>query len=307
MDQQMSFAGMAFWVYLSLPMVAKRTIKREVSLSGVGIHSGKAAALTLKPSSSGKILFRRLDLRRREIDINPSSVVAKNCSSLVSGTCSVQTVEHLLAVLSILGVDSLDADLDGPEIPIMDGSGLPFAEAILRAGTTKLPLKKKCIRILKPHTLRENQASLSFSPDTDFRITYAIDFPHPLIRRQQYSLAVTSEVFLREIAPARTFGFLKDVSELWRRGLATGATLENAVVLDEEKVISGPLRFSDEFVRHKILDLIGDLSLWGYPLLGHFQAECAGHCLHLRGLHFLLQNPDYWIFEEQAWPRFLEE
>lgn len=287
-------------------MIEKRTIQKEVFLSGVGIHSGRQVSLTLRPSACGRIVFRRLDLGGREVEVDPLRVESENSSSLVSEDCAIQTVEHLLAVLYVLGIDSLEIDLDGGEIPIMDGSALPLARAILESGLSRLPGRRKAVRILKPYTLQEGQASLSFSPDQDFRLTYVIDFSHPAIGRQAFSFAATREAFLAEIAPARTFGFLKDVPELWKKGLAKGGTLENTVVLDDEKVINGPLRFPDEFVRHKILDLIGDLALWGHPLLGHFQAWRAGHSLHLETVRFLLRNPDYWTFEESAAPRFLE-
>jgi UDP-3-O-[3-hydroxymyristoyl] N-acetylglucosamine deacetylase len=288
-------------------MISKRTLEKVVCLSGVGIHSGKEVTLTLKPSSEGKILFRRLDLGGLEIEVDPQKVEVKNCISLGSGPCVVQTIEHLLAVLHIFGIDSLEIELDGPEIPVMDGSAAPLARAVLKAGLKLLPQKKKAVKILKPYALRENQASLSFSPDVDFRITYLIDFSHPLIRQQELSLALTQKAFLDEIAPARTFGFLKDIPELLRQGLARGGTLENAVVLDGEKVINGPLRYPDEFVRHKILDLIGDLALFGSPLLGHFQADRAGHSLHFKAVQFLLQNPEFWAFEETVFPRYLGE
>jgi UDP-3-O-[3-hydroxymyristoyl] N-acetylglucosamine deacetylase len=287
-------------------MIKKKTIQKEIFISGVGIHSGGQVSMTLRPSACGRIVFRRLDLGGREVEVDPSSVESQKSSSLVSEDCAIQTVEHLLAVLYILGIDSLEIDLDGGEIPIMDGSALPLAQAILEPGLSQLPGRRKTVRILKPYTLQEGEASLSFSPDREFRLTYVIDFPHPVIGRQAFSFAVTKEGFLAEIAPARTFGFLKDVPELWKKGLARGGTLENAVVLDDEKVINGPLRFPDEFVRHKILDLIGDLALWGHPLLGHFQAYRAGHSLHLETVRFLLRNADFWAFEESEAPSFLK-
>ncbi len=286
-------------------MIEQRTVKKEVVLSGVGIHSGQKVSLTLRPSCCGRMIFRRLDLGGREIEVDPLRTALGNASSLVSEHFTVQTVEHLLAVLYVLGVDSLEIELDGGEIPIMDGSALPLAQAILERGLSRLPGRRRVVRILKPCTLHEGEASLSFAPDQDFRLTYSIDFSHPAIGRQEFSFAATREGFLAEIAPARTFGFLKDVPELWKRGLAKGGTLENALILDDEKVINGPLRFPDEFVRHKILDLIGDLALWGHPLLGHFQASKAGHSLHLKTIHFLLRNPDYWTFDESKAPRFL--
>jgi UDP-3-O-[3-hydroxymyristoyl] N-acetylglucosamine deacetylase len=288
-------------------MIEKRTIRKEISFSGTGIHSGKEVTLTLNPSSRGKIFFRRLDLGGLEIDVDPDKVEIKNAVSLVGESGVVQTIEHLMAVLYILGIDSLEIGLSGPEIPFLDGSAAPFAQHVLKAGLKLLSEKKKALKIIKAHTLYDNQASLSFSPDQDFRLTYLIDFSHPLIGRQELSLILTQEAFLAEIAPARTFGFLKDVSELQRQGLIQGGTLENAVVLDSEKVISGPLRYPDEFVRHKILDLIGDLSLLGYPLLGHFQADQAGHRLHLKAVRFLLHNPDFWTLEDASLPGYLRE
>jgi UDP-3-O-[3-hydroxymyristoyl] N-acetylglucosamine deacetylase len=288
-------------------MIEKRTIRKEISFSGTGIHSGKKVTLTLNPSSRGKILFRRLDLAGLEIDVDPEKVEIKNAVSLIGKSGVVQTIEHLMAVLYILGIDSLEIGLSGPEIPFLDGSAAPFAQHVLKAGRKLLSEKKKAVKIIKAHTLYDNQASLSFSPDEDFRLTYLIDFSHPLIGRQELSLILTQKAFLAEIAPARTFGFLKDVSELQRQGLIRGGTLENAVVLDSEKVISGPLRYPDEFVRHKMLDLIGDLSLLGYPLLGHFRADRAGHRLHLKAVRFLLHNPDFWTFEEASLPGYLIE
>ena len=175
----------------------------------------------------------------------------------------------------------------------MDGSATPFVEAILKAGIKHLPGRKKFIQILKPYSIEEGDASLSFYPDSDFKITYGIEYNHPLIQKQQLSLDVNLESFVSEIAPSRTFGFLKDVPALRAHDLALGGSLDNAVVLNEKGLISGTLRFPDEFVRHKILDLIGDLSLMGSPLIGHFHARRAGHDLHLKAVHFLLNNPEY--------------
>lgn len=288
-------------------MVEKRTIGREISISGIGIHSGQRVKMLLKPSLRGEIIFRRLDLGNLELRVEPQRAETGNCTSLVSGSARVQTVEHLLAVLFVCGLDSLDVELDADEIPITDGSGAPLARAILEAGIRPLPEKKTVIKIVRPWTIEEDGACVSFRPASDFSISYAIEFSHPSIGRQDLSLIISRLAFLSGIAPARTFGFLSDVQELRRRGLALGGSIENAVVLDAEKVASGPLRFPDEFVRHKILDLIGDLALLGHPLLGRFEAERAGHRLHLKTVRFLLENPDFWTFEEEAFPRFLEE
>jgi UDP-3-O-[3-hydroxymyristoyl] N-acetylglucosamine deacetylase len=194
----------------------------------------------------------------------------------------------------MFGIDSLIIEINGEEIPIMDGSASPFAQAILDAGIMSLPERKESIKIIKPFSLEEKDASFSFSPNSDFKITYSIEYDHPAIQRQELTLSLNLENFIKEIAPARTFGFLKDVPALRAQGLAAGGSLDNAVVLDEKNVISGPLRYPDEFVRHKILDLIGDLSLMGSPLIGHFKAQRAGHSLHLKAIHFLLDNPEFW-------------
>lgn len=274
----------------------KSTIQKEILLSGKGIHSGKHVDLRLKPSSAGEIIFRRTDLKDLEFHLDPKKIEAKNCSSLVTERGKIKTLEHLLAVLYIFGIDSLIVEINGDEIPIMDGSASPFAQAILEVGLQSLPEKKKSIKILKPFILQEKDASISFYPDSYFRITYSIEYDHPLIQKQESSFLMNLENFLAEIAPARTFGFLKDVPYLRAQGLALGGAFENAVVLDENNVLNGPLRFPDEFVRHKILDLIGDLSVVGSPLIGHFKAHKAGHCLHLEAVHFILDNPEYWNY-----------
>jgi UDP-3-O-[3-hydroxymyristoyl] N-acetylglucosamine deacetylase len=287
-------------------MLPKRTLQREVTISGVGIHTGQEVRLILKPSKSGTIFFRRTDLANLEIPLDPLKVEARNCSALIFESGSVQTIEHLLATLYVFGIDSLEVQLDGAEIPALDGSAAPLCARLLDAGVQNLPQEKRAVRISRPFVLREAGASLSFSPDEDFRLSYAIDFPHPAIGRESFSLLLTRRAFLEQIAPARTFGFLKDVPELRRKGLAGGGSLDNALVLDEKKVINGPLRFSDEFVRHKLLDLIGDLALFGHPLIGHFQADRAGHSLHQRAVRFLLENPSFWTFEPGVAPLYLE-
>jgi UDP-3-O-[3-hydroxymyristoyl] N-acetylglucosamine deacetylase len=275
-------------------MIEKNTIQKEIHLSGIGIHSGRKVDLILKPSSSGRITFRRTDLDNLELAVDPKRIETKSSTYLVYKECKIQTLEHLLAVLYMFGIDSLIIEINGEEIPIMDGSASPFAQAILDAGVMSLPERKKSIKIIKPFSLEEKDAVFSFSPDSDFKISYSIEYDHPAVQRQELSLSLNLENFIKEIAPARTFGFLKDVPALRAQGLAAGGSLDNAVVLDEKNVISGPLRYPDEFVRHKILDLIGDLSLMGSPLIGHFKAQRAGHSLHLKAIHFLLDNPEFW-------------
>jgi len=199
-----------------------------------------------------------------------------------------------MAALFMAGVDSLVIEVKGNEIPILDGSAKIFAEAIARAGPAYLSGQKKIMKITKKFSLQDGDAMIEVSPDTCFRITYGIEFDHPAIGKQDLSLVLDPAVFISEIAPARTFGFLKDIPLLQERGLALGGSLDNALVLDDSKVINGPLRFPDEFVRHKILDLIGDLSLLGAPLRGHFKAGRAGHSLHHKAVRYLLEHPDHY-------------
>ncbi len=273
------------------------TIGKEISFRGVGIHSGKEVSLTLKPSDSGDIVFKRTDLGGREIGLDPRKTGTKNCSYLTSGEFAIQTVEHLLAALSAFGLESLVVEMNGEEVPILDGSALPFAEAIEKAGTRPAGAEKRILRIVHPFKLGNRGASIEVLPNPGFSISYVIEFDHPAIGRQEADIRVTPETFRRAIAPARTFGFLKDVPELQRRGLALGGSFANAVILDEEKVVNGPLRFPDEFVRHKILDLIGDLYLLGCPVAGRFKAFKAGHGLHVRTVNYLLDNPSVMTYE----------
>jgi UDP-3-O-[3-hydroxymyristoyl] N-acetylglucosamine deacetylase len=272
----------------------KATIKKEISFSGVGVHSGQNVECLLKPSSSGEVLFSIRNGESFEIRIDPLRVESNLSSVLTDGPRKVYTIEHLLSVLYVFGVDSIDVELRGSEVPILDGSALPIAEALEEAGIQTLPLEKTYLKVTQPFVAREGDASISVDPDEAFRVSYTIEFDHPAIQTQSFESIVNIESFLRDIAPARTFGFLKDVEKLWSQGLALGGSFENAIVLDETGVINKPLRYDDEFVRHKIIDLIGDLSLVGYPLLGHFNAHKAGHSLHIKAVRFLIENPEYY-------------
>jgi UDP-3-O-[3-hydroxymyristoyl] N-acetylglucosamine deacetylase len=274
-------------------MAAKKTIKNKVAFSGVGIHSGKPVRIELIPSHYGEIIFKRSDLGNVEFPLDPKNIKAENSTMLVTEKGRIRTLEHLLAALWVYGIDSLTIVMDQEEIPAMDGSALPFVQAVHRAGVEELPAEKKPVKIDQPFILKEEDSSVSVVPDAEFKLTYHIDYDHPVIKKQGFSIVLNPVSFEEEIAPARTFGFLEDVPDLQKRGLALGGSLENAVVLDKTQVISGPLRSPDEFVRHKILDLVGDLSLLGNPVKGHFIAKKAGHQLHLRVVRFLLENPEY--------------
>jgi UDP-3-O-[3-hydroxymyristoyl] N-acetylglucosamine deacetylase len=273
----------------------KATIKKEISFSGIGVHSGKNVECTLKPSTTGEILFSIKDVESYEMRLDPLRVESRFSSVLTNGQRNIHTIEHLLSALYVFGVDSIDIELKGSEIPILDGSALPIANALEQCGIQTLPYKKTIMKVIKPFVVQEENATISVNPDEEFKISYTIEFDHPSIQKQTLDFVVNKESFLKKIAPARTFGFLKDVEGLWAQGFALGGSLENAIVLDERGVVNGPLRFDDEFVRHKIIDFIGDLSLLGYPLIGHFNAHKAGHSLHLKVVHFLIENPEYCI------------
>ncbi len=285
----------------------KRTIGREVQFSGQGVHTGQPVSITLKPSERGRIIFRRQDLGGKEVALDWQKARAESSSLLVDGSVTIRTVEHLLAALYVFGVDSLEIELDGEEIPIADGSALPFVSLVKQAGWRFLEEEKRCLRVTQELRIDKGKAWIKFSPASDFRLIYSIDYPHPLIGVQKYEGYLRFQNFIREIAPARTFGFLKDVSAMRERGLARGGSLENAIVLDEETIINPPLRYPDEFVRHKVADLIGDLALLGKPILAQVEVYRGGHELHQQGLATLLASPDYWREETGKFPVFLEE
>jgi UDP-3-O-[3-hydroxymyristoyl] N-acetylglucosamine deacetylase len=277
-------------------MVSGNTIQKEVQLSGIGIHTGEEAKLSLLPSSSGELVLRRQDLNNLETLLDLKKIKSKRSSLLDTDEYEIFTLEHLLAALYIFGVDSLTIILNGNEIPIMDGSAAPFVRALLEAGIKPTGKKRKILEIRKSHSIQRNDAYISISASPNLSVDYAIEYDHPVIKKQKMSLVLDEKIFIKEIAPARTFGFLREAPQLWNRGLALGGSFENALVLDDENVINGPLRFQDEFIRHKILDLVGDLALLDAQVSGHFKAHKAGHHLHLEMLRFLSDNPDCWEY-----------
>ena len=272
------------------------TLARDISLSGVGVHSGEPVRLTLRPSETGTLVFRRADLGGREGTLAGAVFEALNSTNVVTAGFKVRTVEHLLATLSANGVGSAVIELDGEEVPIGDGSALPFVRALGDAGMRRLADHAPGVRIARPFAVSDGGASLVLEPpveDGALDLAYTIEYPHPAIGRLSSSLRLSPESFAREIAPARTFGFLADVEELHRRGLALGASYDNTVVLDARAVAGGALRFPDEFVRHKLLDLTGDLALLGRPLAARATAFKAGHRLHVEAVRFLLAHPEF--------------
>src|SRR5438552_6315894 len=277
-------------------MDAQRTLRRHISCVGIGLHSGNKVNLTLKPAPSDfGVRFRRADLGGLEVPANIGHVGGINhATGLSRDTVTVDTVEHLLAALVSLGVDNVIVELNSPEVPIMDGSAAPFIYLIQEAGVKKLLAQRKYLKIVRPIMISRGDKRIALYPSEHFKVTYSISYDHPMLRHQSRTLRITEESFIEELAPARTFTFLKDVEMLRQNGLALGGSLENAIVLGETGVLNNALRFEDEFVRHKILDAIGDLALVGYPVVGHLVAHRAGHALHTEFAAKILEETLAW-------------
>ncbi len=277
----------------------QRTIAEKISCTGIGLHSGEAVQLTLSPARAGSgIVFVRSDLPTHpEIPARPDCVAATQyATTLGRGRATVGTVEHLLAAVYSLGIDNLRVDVDGPEVPVMDGSSAPFVFLLRSAGLFDQPAPRARLRVQRPLEIRDGERWIRIEPARELRISYAVDYLHPAIGRQALAdLRIDGESFERELCRARTFGFLHEVQTLWKLGLARGGNLDNTVVLDEDRVLNREgLRFADEFVRHKVLDLIGDLALLGMPIEGHVHVERGGHSLHQRLLAELLASQRAW-------------
>jgi UDP-3-O-[3-hydroxymyristoyl] N-acetylglucosamine deacetylase len=260
----------------------QRTLGDQVLLEGIGLHTGYAVRVNLVPAPENTgILFRRTDLRNFEIEATRAHVARVSyATTLMKKGVMISTVEHLLSTLYGLGVDNLYIDLDSMEVPIMDGSGQRFIEAIEKAGIREQKAPRRYLVIQEPIEVRQGDKFAGVYPHPVAKATYRIDFEHAAIGRQEIEVSLTPESYKREIGPARTFGFISDVEYLRRCGLIRGGSFENAVVLDKTGIVNNHLRYSDEFVRHKLLDLLGDISLVGYPIVGHLFASKAGHAIH---------------------------
>lgn len=277
-------------------MSYEQTIRESVELSGVGLHSGAPVTMRLVPAPAGTgVIFRRVDLDNFLIEANGQNVAKVSyATSLMKKGVLISTTEHLLSALVGLGVDNVIIELDNLELPILDGSALPIVEAILKAGVRKQRRKRHYLRILKEVEFRDGDKFIAVYPWDGFSVSYSINFPHPLIGRERFQLNLTNGNYLSEIAGARTFGFLHEAPMLQNMGLIRGASEENAIVLTREGLKNGPLRFPDEFVRHKVLDLIGDLALIGHPVLGRVEADRAGHAMHTALVRRLMRDPSLW-------------
>ena len=278
-------------------MLRQRTLKALVGATGVGLHTGKKVRMSLRPAQPDTgIVFRRLDLSGAPEIAARAELVGETrlCSCLVRDDLRVYTIEHLMSALSGLGVDNAYVDLDGPEVPIMDGSAAPFVLLLQQAGLEEQGAPKRFLRVKKRVEARDGDKWAALEPYEGFRLSFAIVYKHPVIEKSNTSLTVdfATTSYLKEVARARTYGFMHDVENLREEGLALGGGLDNAVVLDEHRVLNAEgLRFSDEFIRHKILDAIGDLYLLGRPFLGAFSAYKSGHALNNLLLRELAADP----------------
>lgn len=288
-------------------MILQRTIRKATTISGIGLHSGVRINLRMRPATVNTgIIFHRTD-GEQTVDIKAcsESIVDTRMATVIGHQgVTVSTIEHFMAALAAFGIDNLHVDIDGPEVPVLDGSAAPFIREIQRAEVKKLNRSRKFIAIRKPLEIIEGEKRIRIIPSRFFRISFDIAFDHPAIATQHHSLKFSTESFCKEIAAARTFGFLHEVEHLKAMGLARGGSLENAVVIDKDGVMNPEgLRFPNEFVRHKILDSFGDFSLLGSPLLGHIKAFKTGHDLNAKMVRMIEENPDHWAyveFSEQA-------
>ncbi|HVV92999.1 MAG TPA: UDP-3-O-acyl-N-acetylglucosamine deacetylase [Hyphomicrobiales bacterium] len=283
-------------------MVGQHTIAGEFSIAGIGVHSGIAATVAIRPAAAGTGRVVRRGPMGRLVPAHASEVSQTElCTVLGEGADSVGTVEHLLAALHGLGVDNAVIEVDGPEMPILDGSARDFVAAIDEVGVVAQHSPRRALKVLRPIRIEMGASSGELAPhDGGLRLEVEIDFPHPVIGRQALVVDLSPDSFRRELMAARTFGFLKDVERLTAAGRGRGASLDNTVVLDDQRVLNqAGLRAPDEFVRHKMLDAVGDLSLAGLPLVGRYRSVCGSHRLNVAVVKALLADRSAWTVVEQ--------
>ncbi len=282
----------------------QHTVANQITCAGIGLHNGLEVNLTIKPAPANTgIVFKRTDLPGQPcIPASYEYVVDTTLATKLGfESATVSTVEHLLAAFVGVGIHNAIVEIDGPEVPSLDGSAAPFVLMLKEAKPLPQQEEVVFIRILDPIQVRCEDKTLSIFPDDCLRISYSIDFDHPLIQQQSYNMTFSEETFCQQIANARTFGFLNEVQHLKRNGFALGGSLDNAVVIDQSSILNeGGLRFEDEFVRHKVLDLIGDMALLGKPVLGHIVAHKSGHALHHRLLQKMSRQKDRWMVRHKA-------
>jgi UDP-3-O-[3-hydroxymyristoyl] N-acetylglucosamine deacetylase len=277
-------------------MPSQLTIQRPVETEGIGLHTAVRSRVRFVPAPADTgIVFRRVDLDNFEIEAHVRNVARVSyATSLMKQGVLLSTTEHVLAALYSCGVDNVYVEIDALELPILDGSAKPFIDLLARAGTRQLRRQRRFIKVLKPLEFADGDRLLGIYPADEFRVHCYVDFRHPAVPPQGIELSVNRDTFSRELAPARTFGFTKDFPGLQAMGLIRGGSLDNAIVIDDKNITNGPLRFPDEFGRHKALDLIGDLALVGRPLLARIEAHKAGHASHTQLVTRLLADQSLW-------------
>jgi len=281
-------------------MIPQRTLKNVIRATGVGLHSGEKVFMTLRPAAPNTgVVFRRVDLEPVvEIPADASLVTETTlCTGLTCGVAKVQTVEHLMSALAGLGVDNVYVELSSAELPIMDGSASPFVFLLQSAGIVEQNVPKRFIRVLKPVEVRDGDKVASFEPYEGFKLGFTVKFDHPMIPASQSRAEVDFSTggYVKEVARARTFGFMRDLEYMRERNLGLGGSMDNAIVLDEFRVLNDDgLRYADEFVRHKILDAIGDLYLAGHAILGKYEGYKSGHALNNTLVRALMAQTDAW-------------
>ena len=293
-------------------MLFERTIRNPVECRGVGLHSGAPVTLRILPAGGGTgIVFRRVDLEGFEVEaISKNVAKVSYATSLMKQGVLISTTEHLLSAFIGMGVDNAIVELDNLELPILDGSALPYVEMITRVGLRQQRRKRTYLRILRPYEMREGNKFIGVYPAERYSVSYAINFPHPLIGNEVMQVELSNGSYVKEIAPARTFGFIEQQRAMLNQGLIRGATRDSCIVLTADGIDNPPLRFADEFVRHKILDLIGDLALIGKRILGYVKADRAGHAMHTAIVSRLLRDDSYWeevTFAEATAAQYPEE
>jgi UDP-3-O-[3-hydroxymyristoyl] N-acetylglucosamine deacetylase len=296
------------WGFITIPeadlymLIHQRTLRKEIFFKGIGLHTGYSVSLTLIPAPEDTgIRFRRTDLKNFEIEaIRAHIAKVSYATTLMKKGVMISTVEHLLSTLYGLGIDNLYLDIDSMEVPILDGSGQFFMEEIQKAGIVEQDAMRKYLVVEKPIEVRQGDKVAGVYPESSQRVTYIIDFEHKAIGHQEIRMELTPESYRREIGEARTFGFVSDVEYLKSLGLIRGGSLDNAVVLDDSGIVDNDLRFPNEFVRHKLLDLLGDISLTGYPIIGHLYAERAGHAIHTALADRIVRSTDHYRISTAA-------
>jgi UDP-3-O-[3-hydroxymyristoyl] N-acetylglucosamine deacetylase len=278
---------------------AQQTLAKAVSCAGVGLHSGQPVTLTLKPAptNTGVIFVNRNGKNGASLAASIKHVVPTELCTAISGNgFQVKTIEHVLSALAGLDVDNVYVELDAGEAPVMDGSAAHFVRLIQSVGVVPQNRRQPYLKVTRTIEVVDGTRRVRIEPSSTTKITYSIHYDHPLIQTQTYSYEHSAHAFEREIAAARTFGFLQEVEALWSRGLGQGGNLDNTIVLSHDGILNeSGLRFANEFVRHKILDLIGDFSLLGVPFIGHLIAERSGHAIHARLVQQILNHPDSWV------------